>query len=1272
MFTLTGISKAVTEALNQAPDVDGLANRLGVPSVSPRIVAEYGGTHGATCLDYDPTQRLLVVGVDTGAKVLGANGLEALLATPHVEPARSVHFIPGTGRVLRLSQDGGLDVWCLRTQTLLASARWPEDVACVRGLRGSPFVLVGETGGCLRVAAVQAGADGGVLARRSYAVVPDVAMGRRADDRADRHRVDPESIVGRAALVAIAPRPRHEHARVLLAYADGGLSDFNLHRRRPASVARPNLERGELRDAAWIGGGGDVLATAHDAGAVILWRVPEGGRDAPSVIVPERRFHPAIFSRSLDAPTQKKNDAALAPTRSVRARGRGAPTAPFRVGESGGVLAMIGGEATGSPDPARLVPLAVNPRGELEPTGDVVEMPWMGPARDVALASPAGRPEKVIAAVVLSEGGQIHVHDARAVGAGNATEETDSPSRTLESPGEGVGELPPEGVGELPPEGADALHPSPFPTAPSPFPAAELLDPLPSLHPDCAPAAVASSARMRRVASSRVDDPREDDARLRRDAWGASWPVSGGAADDDDTSSGGDGGDDACGDDRDDDPSSRSAYHVVAAASGGNAGSVRVCREGGGRLTSIGVAAPGPNAGVSSRDRAVTRCHLACGGALLVVGRAGGAVELHWGGGFLSGDGSSSPSPATIRQLDSGLDLAAAAGNDDAGISSSSAFRLVGELGTHAAPIACVATDAECALLAVGDASGTVSLVDLRAGLLRFVTSAFREKSGESVAAAAFCPPVVGTEDEPAPDPNADADADPRSASNSRAMGSERGAATLVLAGTGSSVAFLDARTGAPVGRACQPKTPSAALAVAPLTAAGVPPPRSVENHESNAGFDAAARALWFNGGVAPAAASHPDDAVTALVGVASSEALRVYPANGAARGERHTVKKVSCPEPLTTAALVVPRGEDGVVANRPAAFAATSSRGRVLTWALPSLAPLAEVGPLPPLSAADGVGFSIDGFAFVAAGSGASFAKLALGSPDAGPKARPESGARLYDDELAAAEEAAEAAAAAMAAAAATTRAATSRGENSNAPSSPASRSSSDAGTIASNLGRVGKNAMRGDARSALASFGSVMRGARERAKEAAEKAKVRVKHAVERVAERAGEVDSSSRSRPNEHDDDEDDDPDRPRGAADLAVLFAEAEREVRKTTSFVPPPRAVSTETRGEVADDADRAELFRTSSGGVGGASGSREPRVHTAEEIRAKYGKAKSTDRAASGIGEVKGTMEETRNKLLERGEKLSSLQDKTARMQSDAEDFHAMAQKLAKQNQSWW
>ena len=223
MFTLTGISKAVTEALNQAPDVDGLANRLGVPSVSPRIVAEYGGTHGATCLDYDPTQRLLVVGVDTGAKVLGANGLEALLATPHVEPARSVHFIPGTARVLRLSQDGGLDVGASARRPSSRPRDGPKTSPASAASAAHPSSSSARRAGASESPPCKPAPTAASSPRRSYAVVPDVAMGRRADDRADRHRVDPESIVGRAALVAIAPRPRREHARVLLAYADGGL-----------------------------------------------------------------------------------------------------------------------------------------------------------------------------------------------------------------------------------------------------------------------------------------------------------------------------------------------------------------------------------------------------------------------------------------------------------------------------------------------------------------------------------------------------------------------------------------------------------------------------------------------------------------------------------------------------------------------------------------------------------------------------------------------------------------------------------------------------------------------------------------------------------------------------------------------------------------------------------------------------------------------------------------------------------------------------------------
>jgi hypothetical protein len=47
-------------------------------------------------------------------------------------------------------------------------------------------------------------------------------------------------------------------------------------------------------------------------------------------------------------------------------------------------------------------------------------------------------------------------------------------------------------------------------------------------------------------------------------------------------------------------------------------------------------------------------------------------------------------------------------------------------------------------------------------------------------------------------------------------------------------------------------------------------------------------------------------------------------------------------------------------------------------------------------------------------------------------------------------------------------------------------------------------------------------------------------------------------------------------------------------------------------------------------------------------------------------------MAQTRDKLMERGEKLSTLQDKSAQMENDAMDFQDMAKKLAKQNESWF
>ena len=55
-------------------------------------------------------------------------------------------------------------------------------------------------------------------------------------------------------------------------------------------------------------------------------------------------------------------------------------------------------------------------------------------------------------------------------------------------------------------------------------------------------------------------------------------------------------------------------------------------------------------------------------------------------------------------------------------------------------------------------------------------------------------------------------------------------------------------------------------------------------------------------------------------------------------------------------------------------------------------------------------------------------------------------------------------------------------------------------------------------------------------------------------------------------------------------------------------------------------------------------------------------------------GEVRGIMEQNRQMLAERGERLQRLDERTAAMADDADDFASMAKQLAdmQANRKWW
>ena len=306
-----------------------------------------------------------------------------------------------------------------------------------------------------------------------------------------------------------------------------------------------------------------------------------------------------------------------------------------------------------------------------------------------------------------------------------------------------------------------------------------------------------------------------------------------------------------------------------------------------------------------------------------------------------------------------------------------------------------------------------------------------------------------------------------------------------------------------------------------------------------------------------------------------------------------------------------------------------------------------------------------------------------------------------LYDDELAAAAAAAESAAKSASRtshAVSDQDASTRESATGNAPSpfSPEGTPEKQKGLDppgnrtqggTNDLSKSVNHFLKGDGRAAMASFGSVMRRTKEKAAVAMVQAKEKIKTRMSASGAGDGSYSPGDDSGTYE------------KGPMDLAFLFAEPEcLETPDAPEIVPEREVAKVAPRLNAAagsnlirgtsgssgkssneDDADRAALFGSGGGGGGSSSGvgsssnapyPTAPKLNTAADIRAKYGIGRKKETEADGMT---SNLEATRDKLAERGERLKGIQDKTERMQSDADDFASMAEKLRKQQEkSWW
>ena len=645
---------------------------------------------------------------------------------------------------------------------------------------------------------------------------------------------------------------------------------------------------------------------------------------------------------------------------------------------------------------------------------------------------------------------------------------------------------------------------------------------------------------------------------------------------------------------------------IVVGAYGRDGSGVCVYLDRGGRLVSGGR--------ISISDDPASRLYLDAGGALLVIGRKSGSVEIYALREFPSSDNDARVRERTYvrdlgrSEMESEADereFLAESARDFADIDSTAAcvtsvYTLIGvyKSPTHAGKsISCVRTNASATLLAIGDSAGGVSLLNIQRGSV-----VWTEPSVEEDARAA--PTVVVDFDFGLPLPDVPEEN------------------VLVVLDAASSVRFHALSNGSRIGKTMHPKNPSEALAISLLQIDGTPsdvvPPGAVRPGAK----------IWFapprnftysflaaefsvdddDEDIVPSTDEEADGAqpivtpsMTMIVVTVAKDAMRAYHAVGCSRGERSALRKVRLDDEPLNDAFVVRDDDDqdefahafGHGRTKCPFVVALTTTGRILAFNLPSLR-LQEsaFGPSSLVSNASAFGGSRGGSMVVVGDDGLSLTRFETFS---GPF--PARGTMIDID----VERAAEAARAAR------------RAMEENDPELA-----------------VGTSPKR-DALPVTPTQKSKTLTMSEALRQRAKKAMEKFEHfTTSPLVERPTPRETVHTT-------------------TDLALLFAET--RIEEPSTSVP----ASASGKRDVAERKARDELFSTSV---------TPTRATSAAAVREKYGR-NTASAAASAAADA-------RDAAAERGEKLASIQDKSAALEADAANFADLAREIRKRSERRW
>ncbi|CAG9461770.1 unnamed protein product [Pedinophyceae sp. YPF-701] len=388
----------------ELPD-DRLTPQDGV--IRPRVLARNGIPETADGVAYLSTQKLAVCSCADGwMKVVGRDGVEATLPCPS-GPGATSHLlaVPGRSLVLRVTKLNQVELWSLEAESAHAGPR-----------SSAPLQVTPPGGGTITAACALPGADfaalgssdGSVLVLRTTAPAPGGPT--EPSLRLCPLTIGPRDGGPDGPVAALAAQPGATFARLLIARAAGACVWDWFERKACATAAYSRspgtaadmaaaTAAGTILSACWASQAGELFATGHASGAVLLWRIPAS---AGPGFAPARSPPPCSLERKV----------------SFAADPRGGLAPVTWLGYVGGPFATLvarGGHPAGQPECLVVAPSC----GEGEP-GEVApplpaSLPWMGDLRGLDLILPSGcfhvYQGGSLGALALAEGGQLLAYD---------------------------------------------------------------------------------------------------------------------------------------------------------------------------------------------------------------------------------------------------------------------------------------------------------------------------------------------------------------------------------------------------------------------------------------------------------------------------------------------------------------------------------------------------------------------------------------------------------------------------------------------------------------------------------------------------------------------------------------------------------------------------------------------------------------------------------------------------------------------------------------------